>query len=60
MTPVLNGDKENPLRVAADGSLPPMDGRFCNSGSMLTLPPRSHGFFVLLAAMADTACNHSN
>jgi hypothetical protein len=60
MTPVLNGDTKNPLRVAADGSLPPMDGRFFNSGSMLTLPPRSQGFFVLLAAMADTVCNHSN
>ena len=57
MTPVLNGDEEKPLRVSADGSLPPMEGRFCSSGNTLTLPPRSQGFFVLLAAMADTACN---
>jgi hypothetical protein len=60
MTPVLNGNDGKPLRVAADGSLPPMEGRFCNTGSMLTLPPRSQGFFVLLAAMADKACNHSD
>lgn len=56
-TPVLNGEEGSPLALAADGSLPPMQGRFRGGGDAdtdsedtLHLPPRSQAFFVLLAA----------
>ena len=58
-TPVLNGDEERPLALGPDGSLPPMDGHFCGAEGCadgLVLPPRSQGFFVLLAARADGEC----
>jgi hypothetical protein len=59
-TPVLNGEQERPLQLGGDGSLPSMDGRFCGGlGCVegLRLPPRSQGFFVLLAAQASAVCN---
>lgn len=60
-TPVLNGDAANPLVLGLDGTLPPVAGRYCSSGSGcgdggLTLPPHSQGFFVLLEAQATAAC----
>ena len=60
-TPVLNGRVASPLALGADGSLPPMPGRYCSRGSGceddgLTLPPLSQGFFVLLGARATAAC----
>lgn len=60
-TPVLNGDRERPLQLGGDGSLPSMDGAFCGGAAGcvggLRLPPRSQGFFVLLAAQASAVCN---
>ena len=56
-TPVLNGQR--PLSLSADGSLPPMDGHFCGQTDceeVVTLPPLSQGFFVLLGAAADAVC----
>ena len=58
-TLVLNNEKETPLSLGQDGSLPPMEGLFCGAadcGAGLTLPPRSQGFFVLLAAQAESLC----
>jgi hypothetical protein len=53
-TPVLNGNDAQPLRLAADGSLPPMPAAYCGAGAAcaeaITLPPRSWAFFVLLGA----------
>jgi hypothetical protein len=53
-TPVLNGDVARPLRLAADGSLPPMPGAYCGGetacAEAITLPPRAWAFFVLLGA----------
>jgi hypothetical protein len=55
-TPMLNGGGA-PLRLNDDGSLPPFPGAFVAEGgaALLTLPPRSQGFFVLLGAGAP-AC----
>jgi len=59
-TPVLNGNAAQPLRLAADGSLPPMPAAYCSGGGAcaeaITLPPRSWAFFVLLGARANMAC----
>jgi hypothetical protein len=58
-TPVLNGDSKHPLALSADGSLPPMPGKFCGKGECadeITLPPLSQSFFVLLGASAGAAC----
>eukprot|EP00041_Stephanoeca_diplocostata_P012719 m.213643 g.213643 ORF g.213643 m.213643 type:complete len:403 (+) comp19061_c0_seq3:767-1975(+) len=56
-TPVLNGDTAHPLRVAPDGTLPAMDGRYvaADGPGALLLPPRSQAFVVLHAARAP-AC----
>lgn len=54
-TPVLNGNEAAPLRLAEDGTAPPMPGRAVPVGdpaTVLTLPPYSAGFFVLLGAGA--------
>jgi len=55
--PLLNGDAAAPLRVGADGSLPPLPGRYVPAGgpAELVLPPLSQAFFVLLGARAP-AC----
>ena len=66
LTSVLNGGP--PLRINADGSLPPLPGRFVGASDInargITLPPQSQVFVVLLgagvsdcsiAAAADTA-----
>jgi hypothetical protein len=58
-TPVLNGNEASPLRLADDGSAPPMPGKAIPAGdpaTVLTLPPYSAGFFVLLGAGA-AACS---
>ena len=64
-TPLLNGDAARPLALGADGALPPMRGAYCGAGGagmaggaapcadVITLPPRSQGFFVLLGAAAE-------
>lgn len=50
-TPVLNGVESAPLRLNEDGSLPPLVGAYVGSGSaVVTLPPLSQSFFVLLSA----------
>jgi hypothetical protein len=55
--PFLNGNTTAPLRVGADGSLPPLPGRYVPAGgpAELLLPPQSQAFFVLLGAGAE-AC----
>ena len=58
-TPVLNGNGAQPLRLAADGSLPPMPANYCGSAACaeaIALPPQSWSFFVLLGAGATEAC----
>lgn len=65
--PVLNGRTQVPLRLAADGSLPPMEPVFCSSaaatstpasgcGEVIQLQARSQAFVVLLAASLVDAC----
>lgn len=56
-TPVLNGDEASPLRIGADGSLPPMEPKWVPDfgSSTLVLPARSQAFFVLLGA-GSPAC----
>ena len=54
-TPVLNGNAARPLRLGPDGSLPPMPGKHYGAGAagateVITMPPRSWAFFVLLGA----------
>jgi hypothetical protein len=55
-TPVLNGNASAPLRIRDDGSVPPMLPRYVAAGGtgadVLTLPPQSQAFFVLLEAGA--------
>lgn len=62
-TPILNGNTASPLRLGTDGSLPPLPGNFCTSNvdcsKMLTLPPLSQTFFVLLGADHE-ACKQEN
>ena len=53
-TPFLNGDTSSPLRMGSGGALPAMSGRIAHTDEIV-LPPRSQGFFVLLAA-AHPAC----
>jgi hypothetical protein len=59
LAPVLNAfaDGGAVLRIAEDGSLPPMPGFYVGAGgsATLSLPPRSQGFSVLLEAAAP-AC----
>jgi Glycosyl hydrolase family 79, N-terminal domain len=54
LAPLLNGGTI-PLRLAPDGTLPNMPGRYISAGgaAILSLPPRSQAFFVLLAAGAS-------
>jgi hypothetical protein len=52
-SPTLNG-ADPPLRLADDGSPPPVEPAFAAAGDIV-LPPRSQAFFVLLDARAP-AC----
>jgi hypothetical protein len=55
-TPLLNGNGSVPLRIGDDGSVPPMPPRYVapagTGADVLTLPPQSQAFFVLLQADA--------